>query len=595
MVLTLAALGFWAFQDRKLWFFGDEWDFLVSRGVWRAPTSPAGLLFPHNEHWSTLPLLLWRGLFSVFHLTSYWPYLVPLLLAQAVVAHLVWRTSLQAGATPWVATAAAGLLSLLGAGAEDFTWAFQIGFVGSVMFGLMAFHLIGAAHRRAAAPGSPEDRAAAGRWGGRPGAAPPGRRRRASSGRAAAGACACLVASLMCSTIGDAMVVGAAVLAVAHLDRRQMVTVVGVPVAVYALWFAVVGRTGLANHSDHLTAAVVTAAPGYALSGLSSALGQSANLLGAGGALLVGLAAWVATRAPALWRQAPVALALCAAVVTFYLLVALGRDATAVPPAVPRYIYVAMALLMPVLAVLLSGSGRSWLATVAAVALLAATALGNISQATAAMPARDATVAQLRAEVLGAGRLLGNGARDVSGAGASPIAPDPNLTAGDLARLQLAGYLGRSRLSALELMNARALLAVGTWSGSATALTGHALFGGKFLYLSSTLASATPRGAGCVRFEPLSASAPVQVWLAMAGGAGTASLLTLSPPAPAGTVDYLAAVLVPRRGPTSSVPVELAVPGDGRGYFDDNYPGARVVLTWDSGTPLTLCGLEPRR
>ena len=562
VAVTAAALGFWAYQDRSLWFFGDEWDFLVSRGVWRPPTSPAGLLFPHNEHWSTLPLLLWRALFSVFHLTSYWPYLIPLLVVQAVVVHLVWRTCLQSGASPWVATAAAGLLALLGAGSEDFTWAFQIGFVGSVMFGLLALQLVGTG--------------------------PVAARRRRGADWAA---CACLVASLMCSTVGDAMVVGAAVLALARLQRASWPVVLGPPVALYAIWFAVVGRTGLADHSDHVTSTVLTAAPGYMLQGLSSALGQTANLASAGGALLVGLVVWLARRAPGLWQRAPVTLALCASVLAFYFLAALGRDVTAVSPAVPRYIYIAMALLTPLVAVVLSGTGRSTVATVGAVCLLAVTAAGNISQVDAALPSHDAQVAQLEHEVLAAARLLGAGVPDVSGPGASPVAPDPNLTAGDMARLQRDGAFGHPHLSALDLVNARALLAMATWTGSETALTAHALFGGHFRYVSSTYSSVHRQGPGCLQFVPSSPAYPLQISLAMPAGTRAASVLTISPPAPPGTVNQLAAFLVPTRGPTSSVPVELAIGGKGRGYFDDDDPGASVVLSWATGTPLTLCGL----
>ena len=562
VAVTVAALGFWAYQDRALWFFGDEWDFLVSRGVWRSPTSPAGLLFPHNEHWSTLPLLLWRALFSVFHLTSYWPYLVPLLLVQAVVVHLVWRTCLRAGASPWVATAAAGLLALLGAGSEDFTWAFQIGFVGSVMFGLLALQLVDTGPVEA------------------------GRRRRTDWA-----ACACLIASLMCSTIGDAMVVGVAVLALARLQRASWPVVLGPPVALYALWFAVVGRTGLADHSDHVTTGVLSAAPGYMLQGLSSALGQTANLATAGGALLVGLAVWLARRAPTLWQRAPVTLALCASVLTFYFLAALGRDTTTVSPAVPRYIYVAMALLMPLVAVVLSGNGRSGAATLGAVCLLAVSAAGNVSQATTALPSHDAEVTLLEHEVLASARLLGQGVQDVSGPGASPVAPDPNLTAADMARLQRAGAFGHPRLSVLDLVNARALLATATWTGSETALTGRALFSGHFRYVSSTYSSVRHTGPGCLQFVPSSPDYPLQISLAMPAGTRAASVLALSPPAPAGTVNHLAAFLVPTSGPTSSVPVELAIGGKGRGYFDDNDPAASVVLTWAAGAPLTLCGL----
>ena len=138
----VAAVAFWAWLDRDLWFFGDEWDFLVRRGLAYPPASDRSIWYPHNEHWSTLPILLWRGLYSVFHLGSYWPYLVPLFLAQAGVMHLAWRMCRRNGVDPWIATAAVALLGFLGAGAEDLASAFQFTFVASVLFGYAAFDLL---------------------------------------------------------------------------------------------------------------------------------------------------------------------------------------------------------------------------------------------------------------------------------------------------------------------------------------------------------------------------------------------------------------------------------------------------------------------
>ena len=65
-----------------------------------------------------------------------------------------------------------------------------------------------------------------------------------------------------------------------------------------------------------------------------------------------------------------------------------------------------------------------------------------------------------------------------------------------------------------------------------------------------------------------------------------------SPEAAAGTINYLAAVLVPPQGPTTSVPLELVVPHKGKGYLSDNAPQAELVITWNVGTPVTLCGLS---
>ena len=343
------AFAFWASLDRGLWFFGDEWNFLVGRGLFYAPTNPKSIWFPHNEHWSTLPVLLWRTLYNGFHFSTYWPYIVPVLVAQALVMHLAWRVSLRAGADAWVATAAVAVLGFLGAGAEDLAWGFQIGFVGSVMFGLLAFDLLD--------------------------------RRPRPQPRHMVLASLSLLAGLMCSTIGDAMVVGAAVLAFARFPWRRAVAVIALPVAAYLAWFAGVGRLGLSAHSDRFTLGTLSALPRYTWDGLSWALGRASNVQAAGGVLLIGLIVWVVWQAPKMWRRRPVLLALCASTMAFYLLAGLGRDISTGTPDVSRYVYVAIVLLTPVIATLLSPGGGPAPVRWGAVAVLTAVLVGNAGQA----------------------------------------------------------------------------------------------------------------------------------------------------------------------------------------------------------------------
>ena len=98
--------------DRHQWFSGDEWDFLVRRGV--LGNSELSLWQPHNEHWSTLPILVYRGLFSIFGVRSYLPYLLVLILLHLLVAHLLWRLMLRMGVDWLVATAVAAVFMVVG-------------------------------------------------------------------------------------------------------------------------------------------------------------------------------------------------------------------------------------------------------------------------------------------------------------------------------------------------------------------------------------------------------------------------------------------------------------------------------------------------
>ncbi len=562
-VASLAgAFAFWAYLDRGLWFFGDEWAFLVGRGLRYAPANPESIWFPHNEHWSTLPVLLWRALFSVFHLSSYWPYILPVLFALVAIMHLSWRLCLRAGVTPWVATAAVAVVGFLGVGSEDLAWGFQIGFVGSVLFGLVAIELLD----------NPS-----------------------SSGKAWAGGLASLslLASLMCSTIGDAMVVGAAVLAFARLPRKRAVQIIAPPVAAYLIWFLGVGRLGIAAHSDQFPLATFTGLPNFVWTGLSWALGQTFNLEAAGAAILVGISAWLIWNMGRFWREQPALLALSAAAVTFYILAGLGRDTSTDTPEVSRYVYVAIVLLIPVIAKVLSPQRATVPARLAAVALLAITAVGNVGQANTWVKTRVALTSELKTEVLATGRLLVAGDKDVAGQSAAPVQYFPNLSASALASLQHSHLLPPAPLTPLDLVNARTLLAVGDWNGVSMSLSPKPLVVGHFAFMKAEHAVVARAADGCLVFSPQTVAAAVQVWLRVPRGESSASVLVEAAPAPAGTTDYVAAVLVPPHGPSSSQPVELVVPHDGAGYASDNDAQATLVLLWDGGTAVTFCGTSP--
>ena len=119
------------------WFLGDEWDFLAGRSAFNLDD----LFRPHNQHWSTLPLLVYRGLFSVFGVRTYVPYQMVVILLYLVACGLLRWITRRAGVSPWIATVCIGALVLFGPGSDDIIWAFQIGFVGAVVFGLTQFLL----------------------------------------------------------------------------------------------------------------------------------------------------------------------------------------------------------------------------------------------------------------------------------------------------------------------------------------------------------------------------------------------------------------------------------------------------------------------
>jgi hypothetical protein len=130
--VLVGALPLYLVLAHNQWFFLDDWDFLATRKA----GSLDDLFRPHNEHWSTLPILEYRALFSLFGLRTYVPYQVVAVVAHLVVAALLWAVMRRAEIHPWIATAAASLFALLGAGNQNIVWAFQIGWTGSLAFGL---------------------------------------------------------------------------------------------------------------------------------------------------------------------------------------------------------------------------------------------------------------------------------------------------------------------------------------------------------------------------------------------------------------------------------------------------------------------------
>ena len=574
----MAAFAFWTWLGQGLWFFGDEWDFLVRRGLSFGPSSHRSIWFPHNEHWSTLPILLWRGIYSVFHLSSYRPYLVPVLLAQLGVMHLAWRLCRRAGVDPWVSTAAIALLGFFGAGVADILSGFQIGFVGAVLFGLIAMDLVDRPARMAM--GEPvED----------------GRRElaRAPVRRDILASLATL-AALMCSTVGDAMVVGVAVVLFARRPPKRALAVLALPVTSYVIWFAALGRPSISAPRDSISLTGLTALPGYVWYGLSSGLGLTFNVEDAGAALLVGLAAWVVWHMGSIWRESPSLLGLCAASLTFYTLAGLGRDLTAgaSTTAVSRYVYVGIALLIPVIAKLLSSASAWPAARAAVVAFLAVTVLGNIGQARTWAGTAAAEESSQKVILVATARLLASGVRDVSGLTASPVGLFPSLSAASIDRLDRSGLVPHLPVSPVDLANARALLAVGTWNGIRTELLPKPLSVGRFQLVAAVHGATSWRPNGCLDVAPETISPAMQVWFRIDRGDSSASVWVSAPPASPGLTNYLAALLVPRTGPPSTSAVQVEIPNGGAGYLSDNDNQADVVLLWDVGAPLEFCGLS---
>ncbi|WP_456826067.1 hypothetical protein [Cellulomonas sp. P5_E12] len=313
--------------NRDQWFVGDEWEFLINRGFSGAALN---IWVPHNEHWSTIPILVWVALRDTVGLASYWPYILVLIGTHLALAHFVWRAALASGAAPVLATAGAAVFSLLGSGSENLLWAFQIGFVGSVAFGWLAM-LVGDREGRL------------------------GRRDVATVGL--------LVCALMCSGIGVPAVAAAAVATlVRSRDIWRTVVVGGVPTVVYLVWYLLVGsvNSGAPAVSGDGPVTVVVELWDGVLTILHGATG--APTLVAASVALFALVTFVwaivhAVRRDEGSRDRAVAVGGFAGLMLFLSMVVAARGGLEAP----RYAYVATAFGLPLLVVGLSAvTARVW-------------------------------------------------------------------------------------------------------------------------------------------------------------------------------------------------------------------------------------------
>lgn len=121
---------------RHLWFVGDDWDFLLTRGT--VPNESVGWWAPHNQHWSTVMVLVFRTVFAFAGMKSYLAYAAVQIVMHLGIVVLGYRLLLRLGASPWTACAAAWLVLFMGAGTEALLSTTSLNHTGSLFFGLLA-------------------------------------------------------------------------------------------------------------------------------------------------------------------------------------------------------------------------------------------------------------------------------------------------------------------------------------------------------------------------------------------------------------------------------------------------------------------------
>ena len=134
-------------MTRNLWFFGDDWDFVLTRGT-VAGAEDRGLWAPHNEHWSTLMVVIFRAIFPFAGLRSYLPYSLVQIVLHSLVVLLVFAIMRRVGVSRWVSVFVAWSVLFLGVATEALLSTTSMNHTGSTMFALAALRLALVERRR---------------------------------------------------------------------------------------------------------------------------------------------------------------------------------------------------------------------------------------------------------------------------------------------------------------------------------------------------------------------------------------------------------------------------------------------------------------
>jgi hypothetical protein len=532
--------------DHWSWFWFDDWDFITARGLVH---SQLGLWTPHNDHWSTLPILAYRVLLTTFGMRSHLPFLLLLIAAHLALAHVLWRVSLRVGASPLIATALVTVFAFLGAGGQNLVWSFQIGFVGSVLFGWLWLWV------------TDHD---------------------GGFGRRDAAGWVLGLASLMCSGIGVPMLMVVAVAVTLRRGVRAAALAVSAPVAAFAGWYVLYGR--LAARAAPIDRSTLLAIGTYTFDGIENAFSTAVGFAGAGAVVAVALVWGLLRRdrAPGNGPSDAIARAGVIGVVLTYAFIAIGRSGLGVAQSDrTRYVYIAIALVLPAAALLLTAAFRPARGPLLVFGLIIAVVFAvNVNDLVLAARANIARSLSAKQQILASYDLANDGSYLLPGVAAVNYA-GPAPTVAGLRQLRRSGWLGapdyrvfpRFRLGAEARMQVGALPA-----GAAAPATVPAVIA------RTAGLTIAPARAGCVTATTAGRNALLTLATTTAP-----VLLTLTRQAPGELYSHL----TDARSQIPGIPAALAL-APGRTRFLIAATGVRATFALPTGRTL-ICGVAATR
>ncbi len=296
----------------KLWFGGDDWFILLDRRVSPGP-GQLGLFEPHNEHWSTVPILVFRAFDALFGVREYWPYVLLLVVVHLAIVVLLWHVMVRSAIDPWLALGVVAIIAIPGPGFENLTNVWQVQLISPLALGLGALLLL-------------------------PERGPLGWRDGVAS--------LLLTIGMACSGLGITMLGVVALVALVRRGWRVALAVAALPAVAYAWWYVAYG-----SQQPDVTTLSYRAVPGFVWDGLTDALGDVVRLRALGVVIVLATFVWLVCQL--LHRPLPRTL-LFPAVLALGAVVSLTltgwRRATITEGALSRYAYITIVLVLPLVA-----------------------------------------------------------------------------------------------------------------------------------------------------------------------------------------------------------------------------------------------------
>lgn len=425
LVLSAATL---VFAARHLWFYFDEWAFLV-------PSSPSLLFEPHVGHWSTTPILVTHALRAIFGLGSYWPYILLSMAVHLAICHMLWRIMRRIGVNLWIATALSFLLMVLGAGAENILWAFQFGFMGAMLLGLIVVLLVdtGSFGR--------------GRW---------------------IAVVLLSVWSLTFSGTAIPLIFAAALVSLRWRGWGKTVALFAPAGVIYIAWYLVFARGHAGSYGPTSPGGVGVGVPQYVGHEFVDGLEKVLPFAGFGAIATFVLVVWAILTFRAWTGVAVAGYALAAAAVVQAILTAFTREGLGVAAASSgRYIYAIVSLFLPVIGLALTWFCRHQKPRIVIVVVLVLFTTGYNATLLLQSAATSSGIENATHQRLSAAMTLID--RD-PGAYSSGLVPEPifapDVTVGDLRVMEKNGWIAPSGYNTSALLSVRTNLDVAVTSAS---------------------------------------------------------------------------------------------------------------------------------